>query len=837
MNTLRVLALSLCGLAVLSAPASAELPPTPSDGIQSPHSSISAQDDALALESNPAGLAFMDRVELGYGYELPTDDYSEVANRSHALLFAWGNRTIGFGLGWQSLEQPSGGALLDRYDKYTLGFAVSPTNSLAIGLNSNLFGSRTSQALDEAVAWDVGVQWRLGEHFALGWVGRDLNQPFVVGDEGLRARSSLGLHFRLWEGRLQLDLESTMVRGLTTYEHRAKALLEPLSGLRLFGTLEASHDTGEAQEFDLNTVWTGLELSLGALGVAVAPVFSLQDEAFTSTRAYHWISPDKQRSLFEMPSRWITLSFNRNFSEASSGGFFMPTAPPFLGLLRDLDRVSRDAEVDGVVLLGGNSVLGYAQSWELRQAIHRLKQAGKKVVVYLAQAQLRDYYVASAADQIWLYPTESFDPSDLQLRLVSYRSVLEKLKIEAEFIRIGAYKSAPEGFVYDSPSEEAKAQTTQVLEVIHEDVTSSIQRERRLTSATWGELLNKRPIFPTEAKEAGLVDAVLYPDELESQLRAAFGEIRIEPGYRTSKTRDEAWRISQKIAVITVEGNIIDGRTTQGPFSTELVSGGETFAQICESLANDDSYKAVVVRIDSPGGSAIASDQMYRALRKLATKKPVVASMGNTAASGGYYAAAGADEIFASPLTITGSIGIFTGKFSANALLEWLGVSSTPITMGEVTSSLWEPWTERERERVEAGITYRYQLFLNQIATTRMQSAAQIDKAARGRVWSGKHALDERLVDQSGGLLDALKRAEELAGYTPNELAVEQIEMSEESGFAFGVTELLNIQQPEVTGASILRKLVGKDGLSHVLPLFYESESALMLPEFVLQLD
>jgi len=834
----------------LSVPAFAQLPRTPSDGFLSPHGSVAAQDDALSLEINPAGLGFMERPEFGYGYEAPHEDYREVDDRSNAFFLAWGNGSLGLGFAWQELEQPEGGALLDSYRKFTFGLGFKPHERLSAGFNVNWFGSRTFERVDDLVSWDLGLQWRIGPNVALGWLARDVNRPFLTEAEGLRSRSKIGVHIRFLEGRLQLDNEFGSVQGLSASEWTTRALIEPVGGLRLFGSAQFltqwSEDTAT---FNLQQFWAGLELSLGSVGLAYAPVFGRGSDGTYLSRvsAYHWVSPNKQRTLFGAPKEWVTLSYNRGFTESKQSGFFSQSPPTFLELMIALDGIRDDDQIEGLLLVGGNSSLGYAQAWELRQAIEAVRAKGKKVIVYLAQARLRDYYIAASADEIWLYPTESFDPDDLQLRILNYRQVLEKVHVEAEFIRIGTHKSAPEGFVYDEPTEPAIAQTREVLEAIQKEVESSILRGRSLNAKTWGEHLENRPIFPTEARDVGLVDRVLYPDEIEALLKDRYGDIRMRSSYEPPRHRDTAWTLKNSIAVITVEGNIVDGRTSQGPFSTQLTSGGETFRAICEQLAGDSSVKAVVVRIDSPGGSAVASDQMYRALRVLATKKPVVASMGNMAASGGYYAAAGANTIFASPNTITGSIGIFTGKFNAEGLFRWLGLSSTPITMGQTSSSLWEPWTDDERRRVEAGIMYRYQVFLNQIASTRNQSAEHIDKSARGRVWSGSAALSNRLVDRSGGLLEAIAHAEELAGYEKGELKVEAVTMGStglDIGFgaklarAFGISSAPTSNSASNFGLmATIQSILKSPTAQALLPLYYPSETPLMLPEHAIILD
>jgi protease-4 len=828
-------------VAFFSATASSqEVPRTPSSGFQSPYGSVASQDDALSLELNPAGLGFMDTVELGFGYEAPSEDYREVDDRTQAFLAAWGNRTLGLGLAFQELEQPGGGIALDKYRKITLGLGLSPWESLSMGFATNYFGSRLDAQMDAQMAWDVGLQWRVSPNVAFGWTARDINRPFIDAQEGLRARTTFGVHVRFFDGRLQLDNEFTSIQGIAPNVWTSRLLIEPLSGFRLFANAELNYQlTEDDAKGNIEQFWGGFEISLGHLGLAYAPIFrrTASGTHYSSLSAYHWISPNKQRALFDEPNSWVTLSFNQDFREASTESLFSSEPPLFLDLILALDRIAKDDSVDGVLLAGGNSSLGYAQAWELRQAIASVRAANKKVIVYLAQARLRDYYIASAADEIWLYPTESFDPDDLQMRLVNYRGALQKVGVDAEFIRIGAHKSAPEAFVYDEPTEPAKAQSQALLTAIDTEVRTSILNGRSMAPNVWDNQLENRPIFPTEAKLAGLVNRVLYPDEIEAAMRTQFGEIELKQGYNIRKDRDDKWARPRQIAVLSIEGNIVDGRSSSSLLSQQTI-GGETFQMACERLAQDRSVEAVVVRIDSSGGSAVASDQMFRALQVLRTKKIVVASMGNIAASGGYYAAAGAQTIFATPMTITGSIGIFTGKFNATELLKWFGVTSTPLSTGERSTNLWEPWTEDEKRRVSAGILYRYRTFLSQIALSRNQSEQAIDQVARGRVWIGSDAMKHQLVDQSGGILDAIRYTEKLAGFEPGELAITPYVYSGSGlnlGFgarladAFGLVPEADVH--ELGLLATFQNMLKSPEASALLPLYYPSETALMLPE------
>lgn len=839
------------GLAWAQSLLDAAIPPTPSDGIQLPFSSAALQDDATSLEVNPAGLGFMDTTEFGYGFQTPRDDLNEVADRAHSFFLAGGNQYVGAGFAAQFLEQPRGGLMLDEYRKYTLGFALASPRAFSIGFNYNWFGSDRSERLDDLASWDIGWQLRLGEYIGFGFMARDINAPFVADGVSLARRYSGAMSFRLFEGRLILDNSFEWFEDSELTAWTPRLLIEPINGLKLFGNATFAIDRRSNQEaFEWDALWAGVEISLRGMGAAYAPVFdrtASEDPSYTSMSAYHWVSPNKQRGLFDFGGRWVKIDLNKATTESAlTFSFFSPQARSFLELVKTLEDISNDETVDGVVLVGGSTDFGYGQTWELRRAIHKLRTNGKKTVAYISSARIREYFLATAAEQVWLYPTEPFNPGGVQARFVSYRGVLRKVGIEAEFVKIGRYKSAPEALVNAEQSEPAREQLTSIVDSLYETATSAIAEDRGKSQEAVAKAIENAPLFPHEALENDWVDAVVYPDELSDTLRDRFGSLVLEESYENPIPREERWGTPGEIAVVTIEGNIITGNSGVLPFSNSIVTGGETIRQVCDALAKDGNVVGVVIRVDSPGGSAFASDQMYRAIRRLAAKKPVVASMGNVAASGGYYAAAGADEIYASPTTITGSIGIFNGKFNAGGLLDWLNVRSATIERGPQDTGIYRPWTQDELRRIREEVEYRYKLFLYQIAQTRPLTIDELDKVARGRVWMGDDALEQKLVDELGGLWAAIRRVEELAGVERGE-SVYRLYPSGAQFFGVGAGALssigdwfgLNPAQDVVhlQRETLLKKLVGSLEKTALLPILYRSEEPLMLPYEAIEID
>ncbi len=820
------------------------LPSTPTDGMTMPYESVATQSDASSLEVNPAGLGFMNTVEIGYGFEIPSDELREIENESQGFFLGWGNEYLGLGFAAQFLDRPDLGRDRDSFRKYTFGFAFANPRTFSVGANVNWFGSDYNERLNDMVSWDLGMQWRLGEYVGLGAVFRDLNAPFLFDDVSLPRRIATAVTLRMFQGRLMLDNSFEFVARTDDWTWTPRLFVEPIHGIRVFGQSTFLVDETTETQLEFSRFWAGLEFALDGIGAAYAPFFAENldgDIDYRGLTAYHWISPNKTNGLLDFSGRWIQINLNTSIDESGSSlGFFGPNARSFLSVVNELDRIAASSEVEGVVLVAGQTSFGYAQSWEIRQAIQRLKQSGKTTVTYLTTPTLRDYYIASASDHVWGFPTEPFSPTGISIRLASYKGALNKIGVEAEFVRIGDYKTAVEPFVYEGPSKASIEQTSVIADQLYGDVVKDIAAGRGKTQAQIEELFAQTPHFPTEAKKKGLYDDVLYPDELQDKLKALLGRpIYLEEGYNPVKRNEERWGARDEIAVIVIEGNIISGASGFTPFSA-TGTGGQTIAKVCEQLANDSTVKAVVVRVNSPGGSAVASDQIFRSLRLLSRKKPVVASMSNVAASGGYYSAVGATEIFAPPNTITGSIGIFSGRFNAAGLLNWLDIKGgEKIVRGTESTDVFEPWTEAERERVSLNILYRYRTFLHQVASTRPMSAEEIDAVARGRVWTGRDAKTQSLVDKEGGLIDAIRRAEQLAnipaGSANYALYPEVVGFgSMGSGTWVKAGEFLGLipsQDVEfVKQVSTLKTLFGRFERSFLLPLMYRSDEALMLP-------
>jgi protease-4 len=450
-------------------------------------------------------------------------------------------------------------------------------------------------------------------------------------------------------------------------------------------------------------------------------------------------------------------------------------AGPFIGsptlTLRDLllgiGRAKRDPRVEKLFLHVRATSLGWAQAAELRSELVDFKAAGKSLVAYIEYGSNRDYYLASAADEIFIHPRTVLELHGVRAEALFLRRSLEKLGVEAEFERVGAYKDAPDTFLRDDLSEESREALTGLVDAVHETLVSALAEGRKMDRERARALLGEGPFTAVEAKDQGLVDGLGYIDEVRKRMAPPEEELKSisVSDYRRAAASGPVFGADARIALIYGVGTIVGGASTDDPIFGRVM-GSDTLAEAFRSAREDDAIRAVVFRIDSPGGSDVASDVIWREAMLTKEKKPVIVSMGDLAASGGYWIATASNAIVAEPTTITGSIGIYAGKFNLAGLYQKVGVSTDGVeTTGNADFfSSSRRFTAEERERLHEILEAGYRAFLDRVALSRGKTTAEVDTIAQGRVWSGAQAKELGLVDELGGLRRALDLARERAG-------------------------------------------------------------------------
>ena len=445
----------------------------------------------------------------------------------------------------------------------------------------------------------------------------------------------------------------------------------------------------------------------------------------------------------------------------------------FSSLLTQLRKAKVDNRIGGVLLDIDFPGIGWGKADELRDAVKDLKASGKPVYAYMEIGTNREYYIATAADKIFLPPSGDIYINGFAAEAMFYKGSLDKLGVEADVIRIGPkYKTAPDQYVKTEMGEGQREVINALLDEYFSRFTAAVAESRKKSVEDVKALIDDAPYNATQANAIGLIDGALYRDQVNDDLKAKLGyktedKLRTISGgnYREIPSDSLGLNNGEKIAVIYASGAIMPGRSGSGPLSGETV-GSDTVVSAVNDAANDRSIKAIVLRVDSPGGSTLASDLMWHALENAKAKKPVVVSMADVAASGGYYIACNANKIVAHPSTVTGSIGVFMIKPVVKGLYEWLGVSNEYVMRGKNAGIFreTEKWTPEERTKMEAQINSIYfDSFLPKVAKGRNKSAEEVNTLGQGRVWTGTQAKANGLIDEFGGLEKAIDIAKELA--------------------------------------------------------------------------
>ena len=445
-----------------------------------------------------------------------------------------------------------------------------------------------------------------------------------------------------------------------------------------------------------------------------------------------------------------------------------------IGLEETLNAIKKAKENDNVkgIYIEGGMFSGIpASTQELRDALVDFKKSGKWIVAYADQYSQSSYYLASVADKIWLNPQGMIDWHGLASQPYYLKDLLEKFGVKVQLAKVGAYKSAPETYTSDHMSEPNREQITAYITGIWDTMLNDVSASRKISKEALNTLADGMVMLDDQQAyvKNKLVDKLLYSEEVKGEVKKLLGidddkdinQINVEQMQNVKEKRK-----GDEIAVYYAYGSIVDDRGTGSLGSTDHLIVGKEVSKDLEKLASDDKVKAVVLRVNSGGGSAYASEQIWHAVMNLKAKKPVVVSMGGMAASGGYYISCPANWIVAEPTTITGSIGIF-GMFPdfSGLLTQKLGVKFDEVKTNKNAGfgTLARPFNEEEMGYLNAYIDRGYKLFRKRVADGRKQSPEAIEEIAQGHVWLGKDALGIKLVDQLGSIDDAVKKAAELA--------------------------------------------------------------------------
>ena len=474
----------------------------------------------------------------------------------------------------------------------------------------------------------------------------------------------------------------------------------------------------------------------------------------------------KDNSVIQLDLAKINFDYAGKYESDSpfSNLFLGKDKVGFIEVLKAIDAAKTDDKIKGIIIVNNESNLGLAQSKELRDKLEDFKKSKKFVMAYATIFSQKEYYISSVADAIYLNPSGEIDFKGLGTEMLFYKNFQDQTGLKMEIIRHGKFKSAVEPFLAQEISKENREQVTVLLQSVWDNIVSDIAKNRNVSvtqlNAIATDLLARTPEMALEQK---LIDKVAYEDEfkdaLKTKLKVANDDeiesVSISDYVATSTLKSEDFTKDDIIAVIYAQGEINGGEG-----DVDYI-GEVSINRSLKEAREDDDVKAVVLRVDSPGGSALVSDLIWREIELTKKVKPVVVSMGNLAASGGYYIACNANTIFAEPTTITGSIGVFGMLPNVHGFATKYGVNAEQIQTHKnaVGYSIFEPISEEYKTIALEGVDRVYKTFINRVAVGRKMTFDQVDAIAQGRVWTGTDAIKNGLVDKLGNLDAAIAHA------------------------------------------------------------------------------
>ncbi|HEX8986304.1 MAG TPA: signal peptide peptidase SppA, partial [Bryobacteraceae bacterium] len=455
--------------------------------------------------------------------------------------------------------------------------------------------------------------------------------------------------------------------------------------------------------------------------------------------------------------------------------FFEGKTPP---TVRDhwelLRKAAADSRIRAVLFMPQGVDAGWAKLEEIRSGIEAFRKSGKPVYAYLRAPRAREYYLATAADRIYMAPEDFLDLKGLRAELMYLRGTLDKIGVQIEIQHAGKYKDAGDTFTRKSASPETLEVMNSILDDLYGQLTARFASARNKTPEQIRAIIDQGPFVAKDALAAGLIDGLQYQDQIYGELRGKLklAEVRKVALKDYQKVAPESLGLEtgRKIALVVAEGDIVRG-DGESPFGGEGFVSSAGMTRLLQQVGNDGSVRGVIVRIDSPGGDGFASDEIWREMGLLSKKKPLVISMSDLAASGGYYMAMTGDPILAYPGTFTGSIGVFYGKADLHGLYDKLGVQKQILSRGRFAEidSDYTPLSDAARVKLQSSIEQFYRTFVERVAQGRRRPYGQIEPIAQGRVWLGSQAKANGLIDDFGGLDKAIELVKRKAGIPTTE--------------------------------------------------------------------
>ncbi len=599
--------------------------------------------------------------------------------------------------------------------------------------------------------WNIGFMNRMRGPISLAAVFSNLNRGKVNG-ERTETEQRYSVAYRPAGPRLTLSADmflSTKTR-LSNADYVYHVEFIPTPGLFVNGYIDSDRN-----------FQVGLRANLLKYFVGHKSHFDKNGHGGRTT-AFVGVTSLRQPSLIPERRRRLALSVGGRVAENPPQPVFGRKRVPFVKLITVVHRAAEDPSISEIVLTLGRLSLGFGRAQELREALACFKEHGKRIVCHLDSPDNLSYYVATVADEILIPPVSQLQLVGLRAELTFYAGTLEKLGVKIDLIRIGEYKTAAEKYTRTAASEENRQQINRILDDLYDQFVIAIADGRHIPVGSVRTIVDNGPYTSAEALESGLVDGLSYRDRLTKDYLRPMPEISFRR-YLADTLLNDGWPPSPVLALVVADGEITSGSGDISPLGIPGdVTPGKMRRAFEQARLNPD-VRGTVLRINSPGGSALASDEIYHQAHVLSQEKPLVVSMGNVAASGGYYIGMPAQRVFADPATITGSIGIYGGKADFSEFYRKIELGKELYTRGRHAGMLSSirPFSDDERIKHRSHLKAFYDHFVQLVADNRSLSTDSVDTLGHGKIWTGREALANGLVDELGGVKRSLDFAAE----------------------------------------------------------------------------
>ena len=761
-----------------------------------PTTSVAITDDAGSLVLNPAGLG----ISRGENFLLLGQNSFDGSTGNDVSLYIQARQS---GFGFTVREEGRTHVHWGSGQYFGQGF---------------YFGNTAHISLDGFEAFDLGIMYRGFPQFSTGLMWKN----FWSRKRNDRKDQiiNLGLALRPFGNRVTLAYDHRLFFPAFTYEKPgdlggiAGIEAELLDGLKLF----ASYD------FQIKGIQLGVGFGLGEISVESYHNLDKTNNYIGNQMGLFASEEIRRATLRKKLPTFVVLSFEHPISDSPSArAFFGKKTVTLKDLRNEIKEMAENPEIDGIILKPDQFATGIGMMEEIHRSLLDFKESGKTIYAFMNTGSDFSYTLATIADSIYLNSGGILSVDGLAFSIALLKGLFDKVGIDAQFYQTGDYKTAAEQFTRERLTETSREAYEEVLEDMHRVFSTMIMEGRGWSQEKLSEVYRDALYTPPMAVDAGLIDGIFFPDQIRGKMeKIVGGKVKILSMDKRPRLWEYDWKAVHlpRIAIIYAEGPIVPGRSIPSPFSGGKVIGSATTARAIRKAREDESIKAIVMRVNSPGGSILASEEIWREVHRTTfpdsadrkNQKPIIVSMANVAGSGGYYIACAADSIVADSSTITGSIGVLAGKISIAGLMEKIGyfVEIIKEQPHAEQTSLFRPFTEEEGERMQSIVDSYYEQFLERVSEGREMSLEEVDSIAQGRIWSGVDAKEIGLVDELGGLDRALEIAREAAHLKKDKYQLVIFKGVEERYFKFQIetksdlTHFFNVLESDIPLSRLL---------------------------------